>query len=77
MNVFGIIAHLSLLIHMGKDLQGIVNNLIQKKETFPSKEEFLALLEDAAQLLSSGLIGLPDTVVKQMVDAIAMLKTQI
>ena len=77
MNVFNLIGHIGLLIHAGKDIQGIVANLVQKKETFPSKAEFIALLDDAIEFLGSGLLGLPDAVVKQMTDALTTVKGSI
>lgn len=77
MNVIGIIAHIGLLIHLGKDVNGIVQNLVAKKETWPSNDEFVKLLDDAADLLTSGLLSLPDNVVKAMLDAIAQVKAQL
>lgn len=77
MNIFNLIGHIGLLIHAGKDIQGIVANLIAKKETFPSKQEFVELLDDSIEFLGSGLLGLPDAVVKQMTDALTSVKSAI
>jgi hypothetical protein len=77
MNVFSVLGHLGLLIHMGKDIQAIVENLVQKKEQFPSKEEFKALLDDAIEFLNSGILSLPDDVKAKMVSALMEVKTQL
>lgn len=69
MNLFSLLGHASLLIHIGKDVESIIQNLVQHKENFPSKEEFLKLLDDGIQLLSSGILGLPEDVNKKLVDS--------
>lgn len=73
MNYFALIAHMSLLIHMGSDVQEIVQAISQHKEKFPSIAEFSNFIKDAIGLLGSGIIGLPDGIVKQMTDALSAL----
>ncbi len=70
MNVLAIIGHIGLLIHMGNDVKGIVDNLVQKKEQFPSKAEFLVLVQDSLAFLQSGIIALPADVLAKMVEAL-------
>ncbi len=75
--LFRLLAHASLLIHMGNDVKGIADNLIQHKEKFPSAEEFKAFIGDALEFLASGLIYLPDDVTKQMTDGLTAVKDQL
>lgn len=77
MNVFWLLGHIGLLIHCENDIQGIVQNLIQKKESFPSKDEFLKLINDTIELLGSGLLSIPDDTLKKFVDSLNAVKTQI
>lgn len=77
MNIFGLLGHISLLIHTGKDIQGIIANLVAKKESFPSVDEFKALIDDAVELVASGLLGLPGDVAKQISDSLAGVKAQL
>lgn len=77
MSVFGLFAHISLLIHLGRDIQGIIANLVQKKESFPSKDEFISLIDDGISLITSGLISLPPDVVKVISDSLAGVKAEL
>lgn len=77
MNIFSLIAHLSLLIHLGKDIQDIAHNLIQHKENFPSGVEFAELIDDAIAIIGSGMIAFPADIVKQMVEALTQLKNDL
>ncbi len=74
MNVLGLIAHASLLIHIGKDVEGIVKNLGSHQESFPSKAEFAELITDALELLSSGLVSLPPDVAQKIAASLSTLK---
>jgi hypothetical protein len=67
MNIFNLIAHLGLLIHIGKDIQDIIQNLIQHKENFPSNNEFLKLVEDCIILINAGIISLPPDVAQKFI----------
>lgn len=77
MNVFWLLGHVGLLIHCEQDVQGIVENLIKQSEKFPSKQEFISLLDDAVQILGSGLLSLPDDTLKKFVDSINGVKAQL
>ncbi len=77
MSVFSLIGHLGMLIHMGKDIQGIIQNLVTKKESMPSSAEFHAVVDDVIELLNSGLLNLPPEVQKNMVDALKAAEAQI
>lgn len=77
MNVFSLLGHIGLLIHMGKDVQTIIGNLVQRKESFPSKDEFLELLDDAISLVTSGLLNLPDDVSKTISNSLSGVKSEI
>ena len=75
MSIFNLIAHMSLLIHCGHDVEGIVENISGHKEKFPSAAEFVALIDDVLGLLTSGMLTLPDDVIKKMVDSLTLLKS--
>ena len=77
MNVFWLLGHIGLLIHCEQDVQGIVEHLIKKQESFPSKAEFVELLDDAAQILGSGLLNIPDDTLKKFIDSINGVKAQL
>jgi len=77
MNVFSLLGHLGMLIHMGKDINGIVQNLVQKKESMPSSAEFHLLVDDAIEFLQSGLLNLPADVQKNMIVALQTAEAQI
>lgn len=77
MNLFSILAHLSLLIHAGKDVQSIAQNLIQHRENFPSNTEFANLIDDAVAIIGSGLFAFPADVVSKMVDSLNQLKNDL
>lgn len=77
MNIFSLLGHIGLLIHMGRDVESIVQNLVSKKESWPSQAEYVTLLEDAIDLLGSGLLGLPDPIVKQMNEVLLGVKSEI
>lgn len=77
MNLFSILAHLSLLIHLGKNIQEIASNLIQHKENFPTPVEFAELIDDAIAIVGSGLIALPADVVKNFIDSLNQLKADL
>lgn len=77
MNIFSIVAHMSLLIHLGHDIQTIAQKLIEHKENFPSSVEFAELIDDAIAILGSGMIAFPADVVKQMVEALTQLKNDL
>jgi hypothetical protein len=77
MSVIGLIGHLGLLLHCGQDVKSIVENLVQKKESYPSSAEFKSLLDDAIALLQSGIIGLPADVQATMVSALQLAESQL
>ena len=77
MNVLNLIGHIGLLIHIGKDVQGIVDNLSQKKESFPSAAEFKTLIQDAIDFLNSGVVNLPEDVKVKMIAALSDLQAQL
>jgi thiamine pyrophosphate-dependent acetolactate synthase large subunit-like protein len=77
MNVFWLLGHIGLLLHCEQDVQGIVENLIKQVEKFPSKQEFVELIDDAIQILGSGLLSLPDDVLKKFVDSLNGVKAQL
>lgn len=74
MNVLALLGHIGLLIHMEKDIQGIVQNLVNHKENFPSSVEFIELLDDAISVLQSGILALPDEIVNTMTASIEGVK---
>jgi len=76
MNVFSLLGHLGLLIHMGKDVNGIIQNLVQKKEKMPSSDEFHTVVQDAIELLQSGLLNLPADVQNNMISALQQVEAQ-
>ena len=54
-----------------------IAGILSKKESFPSKQEFLDVLDDAVSLLGSGLVNLPDPTLKQFVDSLTAAKAAI
>lgn len=77
MNVFGLFGHIGLLIHVGKDVESIIEHLVTKKESWPSQDEWVKLLDDSINLLGSGLLNLPDPIVRQISEVLLGLKSEV
>lgn len=77
MNALGILLHISALIHLGQDIKGIIENMTAKKESWPSKDECLKLIDDALVILSSGVFSFPDDVKTQIVAVLNGLKSEL
>ncbi len=77
MNVLNLIGHIGLLIHIGKDIQGIVDNIAQKKESFPTEAEFKSLLNDAIDFINADIVGLPADVKATILKSLKDVKEQL
>ncbi len=77
MNVFGLLTHIGVLVQMGRDVEGVVQNLVAHKEKFPSAAEFTRLIDDLLQMLSADLINMPKEVADEVVVALNSVRAQI
>ncbi len=77
MNVFLLLTHIGAFIKAGKDVDEIVQSILQHHEKFPSTAEITSLLADVSALLAVGFINMTPDELKTVEEVISSLSDEV
>lgn len=69
-----VLLHIGTVIKIVHDIEKIIQNLVQKKESFPSREELAGLVEGLSVLIASGVIEIPQVTQADLQTIVSGLK---